>query len=398
MSKKQYHHKQTLSITSLEGVKSIRQHQLWLEKTIRSQKIVVLLSFILIALYYFLTTSPNSSSPLPYIYDTVPSGVSSSFQAETLLSKSESKLTKLAAALNIPKGELQNLSVGGDNFKTTDIVVEWSPTPINQNIFKPNKNTSTFMVQKDGVRFYGFAHPSYNSQDILVSRLGDFAIVKSSGNILTSWEKAQNLSDCFSTEDDSISPFNCPHSEAIETNITVKNLTRNVRADYIKSHPNDTLEYRFSLKNNSSNDFTFTPQVFVGDLIEYGNIINLRDMHLNKNTGFASFKKSRVQAGKKHEVIVKLKLYSSILSTPQNLTRPNSYDCQLSVFYGVEKTTKIICPPQKVVERFLHKPYSPYFLIGLWLLAISNLFLLCRNSQLLKETITLDGHIKKRGF
>jgi hypothetical protein len=396
MSKK--HLRQTLSITNSDSVKSIRQHQLWLEKTIKSQKVITLITFILIVIYYFLTTSSHSPSSLPYIYDTVPSGVSSSFHAETSFSKSESKLKKLASALQISEGELQNLSNDSSKFKTSDITVEWSPAPINQNILNPNKNTSTFMVQKNDMQFYGFSYPSYDRHDLLVSKSGEFAIVKASGNILTSWEKAQNISNCFKTENDTTSPTQCPHSEAIETDINVKNLTKNVQADYIKSHPSDVLEYKFLLKNNSPNNFTFEPRIFVGDLLEYGDIINLKDMYIDRTTGFADFKKVQIPVGNQHTVTIKLKLSSSILSTPQNLNRPNSYDCQLSVFYGVEKTTKIICPPQKVVERFLHKPYSPHFSIGLWILALLNLFLLYRNRQLLKETMVLDNHIKKGGF
>lgn len=396
MSKK--HHRQTLSITNQDSVKSIRQHQLWLEKTVKSQTIITLMAFILLAVYYFFTTNSHSPYSLPYIYDTVPSGISSSFHAETSFSKSESKFKKLASALQISEDELQNLNNDASNFKTSDITVEWSPVPINQYIFDPNKNTSTFMVQKDDVQFYGFAYSSYNRPDLLVSESGEFAIVKASGNILTSWEKAQDLSNCFKTENDTTSPTQCPHNEAIETNIYVKNLTRNVQADYIKSHPNDVLEYKFLLKNNSPTDFVFTPRIFVGDILEYGDITNSKDMYLDKAAGFAAFKKIQIPNGSQHTVTIKLKLGSSILSTPQNLNRPSSYDCQLSVFYGVEKTTKIICPPQKVVERFLHKPYSPYFSTGLWILALSNLFLLYRNKQLLKETMILGSHIKKGGF
>jgi hypothetical protein len=179
------------------------------------------------------------------------------------------------------------------------------------------------------------------------------------------------------------------------TDIDVKNTKKNVIAEYVKSHPNDVLQYTLHVKNVTNQGFTFTPEVFIGDLIEYGKITSVNGGELGIDNGIIRWPKATVLPGTIHAVQFTLKLHDRFSSTPQNLSHSSSYDCQLSIFYGTEKTLSVVCPPQKVIERFIHQPDSRLFIPLLGAVVGVTSLLLLRNIQLYHESRFLLRSIQK---
>ena len=377
-------------------VKKIRRYQAWLRKTIHRQFFIAVVLLFFLGMCVLTLNNPHGRDNIPFKYDVSPSGISSQFDVNTLINQEQSSFYRLTKALNLPQKRLDRLQ-NSETFQPSDLVVEWSPTPINHIInSRDNKKTPTFMVRGDNNSyFYGYVYTARLNTPLLVDPLSQFAIVKSSGNILTSWQYAQTQSDCFASENDTVSQIRCPHNESIVTGIDVKNTKKNVIAEYVKSHPYAVLQYTLHLKNSTNQDFTFTPEVFIGDLVEYGKITSVNGGEFDTVNGTIRWPKATVSPGTIHAVQFTLKLYSRFPSTPQNLSHSSSYDCQLSIFYGIEKTLSVVCPPQKVVERFIHQPDSRLFIPFLGVLISVSSLLLLRNIQLYRESRFLLRSIQK---
>jgi hypothetical protein len=377
-------------------VKKIRHYQSWLQKTIHRQFFTTVILLLFLGIYLLVMNNHHSRDDIPFKYDVSPNGIDSQFDVDTLINQEQSLFYRLTKALDLPRGSFDRLQ-NSNTFQPSDLVVEWSPAPINYAInSQDDKKSPTFMVKGDNNSyFYGYAYPARLNTPLFIDTLSQFAIDKSSGNILTSWQYAQTQSDCFTTENDTVSQIRCPHNESITTRVDVKNIKRNVVAEYVKSHPSDVLLYALQLKNLTHQDFTFTPEVFVGDLMEYGKITSIENGGHNAKSGVIRWPQATVSPGAIHTVHFTLTLHNRFPSSPQNIYRSSSYDCQLSIFYGTEKTLSVVCPPQKVVERFVHQPNSKLFMPLLGILIGSNSLLLFRNMQLYRESRFLLRSIQK---
>ena len=111
---------------------------------------------------------------------------------------------------------------------------------------------------------------------------------------------------------------------------------------------NSEILVELRVKNISDTAQTAYFEFQSSDILEYSEILPQKDLHIRDD--FSSF--SPVQIPSRSEEVRKIviKIKNRIPALSQNKTVPNSYDCQISLFFGNLTSQKIACSPFRYLD------------------------------------------------
>ncbi len=181
-------------------------------------------------------------------------------------------------------------------------------------------------VSDPGVRFNGWIGNS--------ATLGWFAIIQSNGSLATKGTPA------------SINPVNLPNGTPMRS-ISVRNLT-NPGATTAKSH--DKLSYTLQQSNKGmvSMDTTFT--IRLADVLEYASLIDNGGGNFNETTDTLTWQDAQLAPGESQQRTFVVQILSDVPATGVGKSNPASFDCTLTLAFGVISETPVECPLVKVAE------------------------------------------------
>lgn len=378
-----------------------------LTKNKKKRGMLVLLSglFLLlqyVGLFHNLNTVSNAN-----LSDTIYGGFSSRQDILVEYDSGNSVFRQAADALSISRAELEKTTDNGDagwiNNKSS-LVVAWSHSPIYKAInetAKPTYNSSFLALSKNNdFRYYGHIEGNNRldmpSDGILSghsSQAGDFAILKNSGNFLTS---NFNADTCYKQPQDNLSYLNCPNSNSIKTETTIKNLDYKTGAEFIKNHPGDPLQYNLKLTNQSSGQINLQPELYVGDILEYAKLTDIGNAQLDNKNQILHWPKTTVGTGVSKTYTLTVQILDKTPLSPQGASNGTSYDCQISSFFGGTKNISLVCPTPKIIERMLALPPEQSFIALAWLGFVINILLYTRTNILTKESGLILKNIRRK--
>ncbi|MDO8336563.1 MAG: hypothetical protein Q7T74_07370 [Candidatus Saccharibacteria bacterium] len=353
---------------------------------IAKRGVLVVLSGILLLLQYAVIIMPSSSTNTSSVdSDIIHGGVSSKQDALLQYDNKDSTFHSALDALSLSRNDVSNTKetsmykwVSGQQ----GLVVSWSRSPIYKVVPSANQsvNNSSFVATNDGsLLYHGSAtdNQALNKSDIgiLAGRsetVGNFAIVKSSGDILTTSSQADK---CYKKPNDSFSYFNCPNSNTFTSKTTVTNLSYKTDARYIKNHPSDRLMYEIKVTNNGQSDILLRPEIYVGDILEYSNLTSVDSAKFDKESKILQWPLVSIIPGEQKTYSFTIQILDTIPITAYGQTNASSNDCYMSSFVGGQTDIKVSCPTTKIVERMLSAPVDSSFIAIAWLIFIINILI-----------------------
>ena len=186
-------------------------------------------------------------------------------------------------------------------------------------------------IAKSGARFQGWTGSS--------TSLGWFAIVKSSGGIVTKGIPT------------SINLANTDGSSTARK-ITVKNLTQNTNNDNFTSQPNDRVSYTVEQSNTSLASDVVPFSILLADVLEYAYLIDSGGGDFDTKTKILSWPNVSLEPGESQSRFFIVNIVPEIPATGVGLSNPASYDCYTTVAFGNIVKTPVNCPPVKNIESF----------------------------------------------
>jgi len=389
------------ALASPELVGELRVYNRRLKLRSRQFGTIAILFALFITLQYvglvFLPESPVASPS-----DTIYGGVSNTRALITDYEDTHSDFRAIAQALGISSKSLQHITTNTSSLQFNRPMVIWSPSPTYNPAFSNTVDpTPAFSVKAGSKIYYGYLLKEKTYQ--LPAKASwmvpkpNAIILKQTGNIITTWEHAQNVSFCYkSPESLNLSYLHCPNGQQVKTSIEIKNLSYKTDAVFIKSAPGDNIEYKLIAKNISNESVTISPEINIDDILEYATLENYsgattsgKGKVLNWPTTVIPPHTSLVQS-----FVIKMKNRTSLVA--QGSDNANSYDCELSAYYGTSRSILIRCPLVKNTERLLHLPSNTLFLIVYWIGFLVSVYLYAKNILLYKETFYILRHLRRK--
>ncbi len=299
----------------------------------------------------------------------------------------QSSIRDVANGLLIAQDELENTS---DNFTPIDAapLVEWSLSPTFVSMLTKNDTIAPLFIIKTPTGKVYYGHPTSLTQgkdpEMLYGysrNAGHFAIIKQTGNILSSRAAALKADIC-SKKDTSTA---CARNNSVRNSIIVNNLTYKTEAKFIKIHPGDQLMYSLGIYNSASEPVKVAPEIYLGDILEYAQLTDKEGGYLHQSTDILAWPKTTIPAQQNKFYNFKVKIFETIPLVAQSNVNRSSYDCQISTFFGTTYSLKIACPIQKVAERLINTAFSPLLALVAGVLFCINLFLYVRSYVIHKE-------------
>ena len=168
----------------------------------------------------------------------------------------------------------------------------------------------------------------------VASSIGNFAILLNSGDILT-----ENL------------PKNA--YDLYPNNVDIKTTINNSSAQDYKNttiSPNSLINYTIDVKNILDKNISFTTSTYIGDILEYADVVNISDGDIDDNKTIHWINKNIPQnSSVQYSFSVRVK--SQIPTTAQN----SSFDCKITSTLPGDKSLNIPCSIIKQMELKLHK-------------------------------------------
>lgn len=172
----------------------------------------------------------------------------------------------------------------------------------------------------------------------VASSIGNFAILLNSGDILT-----ENL------------PKNA--HDLYPNNVDIKTTINNVSIQDYKNttiSPNSLINYTIDVKNILDKNISFTTSTYIGDILEYADVVNINDGDIDDNKTIHWINKNIPQnSSVQYSFSVRVK--SQIPTTAQNSSLPHSYDCKITSTLPGDESLNIPCSIIKQMELKLHK-------------------------------------------
>jgi uncharacterized repeat protein (TIGR01451 family) len=174
----------------------------------------------------------------------------------------------------------------------------------------------------------------------------------------------QSNPDCKPCEDDETIWYKDKDCRSIfDLNKVVKNTTQLIdNANNTTVKPGDRLEYHLAVKNTGTTTGTYTIEDNLSDVLEYADVVDLGGGTLTKKDAFTPIERVNtvtwpaieIKPGMTIEKIVSVQVRSTIPSTPQGTSNPESYNCRMvNNFAGSNTSIRIDCPTPKVVEQIV---------------------------------------------
>ncbi len=385
-----------LSSPSLLG--QLNEHQKQQIITTAKRGLVAGLSVFLLILHYFVLLVPEQTTNSTNLSsDTLHGGFNSKQELLVAFDNNRLLFHTAAQSLDISKNEIQAAKeMSLDQWLATQpsSVISWSRSPVHQlsgELLDSQYSSSGFLATTENSRFlyYGrsvttenIAHTDTPVLSGYSNKIGSFAILKSSGNFITT---RHDTDVCYKTPDNGLFYSHCPASNSFSVKTNVTNIDYKTDAFFLKNKPNDRLKYTFEASNTSDSTISFKPEIYIGDILEYADLINTDRAQLDKERSTLLWDTVVMQPGENLVLTFDVKLFEQTPVIAQGLTNSSSYDCYISSFFGSQKHIKVSCPTPKVVERMLDSPQPKSLLLFVWLVAITNVVLFVRSYITSKE-------------
>ncbi len=377
-----------------------------LDKSVNKKAWIVVLSITFVFLQYtalFIPLPREGANDT----DTIYGGLSNK---EALLREYNSKKSDFynaAISLGITKEELQN-SKEGDSKKSFlknnhSLLIAWAKTPTYEMPFSKKSASQQevrFLASHDTFKYYGY--PLQNtrekqSEPMFIgssAKAGNFAVLKNSGNFITS----NNTADvCYKTPgDEEISYLHCLNGEQVITSITAQNLRYHTDALIIKNRPGDRLSYLLSIQNKKTAALEITPALYIGDILEYSTLLDYSGATFDEQAKTITWPRITIQPNQSASYTFRIKIVDTLPLSPQGSTNSYSYNCKLDSFFGTSHSIAISCPTPKVIERFLRQPISNSFLAIGWIGIGLNTVLLIRVRLQRKQILLILKNIRSK--
>lgn len=155
--------------------------------------------------------------------------------------------------------------------------------------------------------------------------------------------------------------YNCVKNEDIycTDNIiishTVSNLSQgNINASSTEAKPGDYISYMLTIKNNSQNSVTITPNIRIADILEYSTIVDANNSVLNTQSNILAWPTTTLDPSTAQTKSFTVSLLNSIPVTAQGDIYKESHDCVMTSYFGNSTNINIDCPIVKKLENSSH--------------------------------------------
>lgn len=218
--------------------------------------------------------------------------------------------------------------------------------------------------------------------------VGRFAILKSSGNLLT---ESVRQSSCQTgplalyIPETTDADVECPEFTA---SLSGSNITTNSPIDDYSANASDRILYALTIHNTSDTVLSVPLHIQLEDLLEYAQILDKGGGELDVKTKSMTWPTASLAPGETLTRDFIVQLLPTIPSTARGQYNRSSYDCIASVSFGNTLHMPVVCPFTKTIEQVIEElPQLPAstglaFITGTTLLAI---YFFARTRQLLAE-------------
>ncbi len=169
--------------------------------------------------------------------------------------------------------------------------------------------------------------------------VGKFTILINSGDILV-----EHLPSSFK----SITP------KGIDVNTTTINETTG-ESNPTTVRPGDLITYTIDVKNTSTNLVDFSTPTYIGDILEYADLVNVNSGVIDDKKTTISWIHRNIEPNKNTQYTFSVRIKSQIPTTAQNRSVPYSYDCVIDTTLPGSPQINLLCPATKNIELMLHK-------------------------------------------
>lgn len=387
----------TNALQSPSLVGELKDYHKNLVNQIAKRGVLVLLSGIFLLLQYFVAMSPPSSAnSSSYASDSIQGGISSKQEAIVQYDNKDSAFRSSLDALYITRDDL----VGSyestlDKWiaKNDTSIVAWSRSPIYSLELDASGQSASpsFLATSNNKSFRYYGRSANNDQlskspyKILAGKSlksGNFAIIKDSGNLMTTKSSADT---CYKQPNDTLSYINCNNSNTFKTVTKITNISYKTDAMYIKNRPGDRLHYGLQLENTGQTAVRLSPELYIGDILEYSSLHSVENAKYDKITNYLLWPQITLQPGQKGSYGFSVQLLSPTPLNARGATNTTSYDCYASSYFGGITNIKLACPAPKVFERMIATWPAGYVLALSWLVFVINIILYIRVYVFSKE-------------
>lgn len=399
----------TNALQSPSLVGELRDYHKNMVKDVAKRGLLVILSAGLLILQYAVLAFPSSSTNNTSANsDVIYGGISSKQEALLQYDSDNSDFKAALDSLSISRDDISKTNESSlDKWATQHpgLIVSWSRSSIHK--VDPNQNQSSnkssyVATKNSSFLYYGNAADSKSinksTSKILTGysvNAGNFAILKNSGNVLTTSSKADR---CYKTPGDTFSFLNCPDSNTFKSQTVITNLSYKTDAKYLRNHPGDRLAYKMELTNQSQQNITLKPEIYLGDILEYSELTNVEGARLDKNSETLEWPLTTIPPGQKKTYSFNTQIFNTTPLTAYGQTNSASYDCYMSSLAGARTDVKIYCPTPKIVERMLSTPADSSLLALAWIVFIINLLIYIKVRIYSKEhELVLKGVRRRHG-
>lgn len=218
------------------------------------------------------------------------------------------------------------------------------------------------------------------------SKLGWFAIMKPSGNLVTEIApKTTSAVKC--TTNNSTLWIDPTCNPNIIKSQAANNITQNTNATLVTVKANDQISYTLTVENKSQDPITIKIEDDINDILEYSNLIDNGGGYLDKNN-VLSWPETTIYPKARQSRTFVINVFNQIPATAQGLSENTSYDCVLQNDFGNTLVSAIDCPVQKTIESLssqLPKISPIKTLVASAILLIITIYFYMRSRQLNKE-------------
>lgn len=189
------------------------------------------------------------------------------------------------------------------------------------------------------------------------AKLGWFAIIKPSGNLVTeiapkpasAVKCTTNNTACSTCSDNSTLWIDPTCKPSIIKSQVVNNITQNTTAASVITKTNDQISYTLTIENKSQNPTIIKIEDDINDILEYSNLIDNGGGSLNKNN-ILSWPETTLYPRTKQSRTFIINVFNQIPATAQGSSENTSYDCVIQNNFGSTSISAVNCPVQKTIE------------------------------------------------
>ncbi len=380
-------------------------HKDIIAKTAKRAVLVILSGLFILLQYVGILFPSQSSNNADMSSDIIYGGFSSKQDLLLNYDTEQSLLRDSANALSISRVDLaktNDQSLGDWVPTKSSLVIAWSRSPVYslnaENSSNPNSQHFVALSSNGDFKYFGHI---VDAKYIIKSNLkilsgyskkgGKFAVIKNSGNFLTT---NYNADTCYKDPSQRLSYTYCPSSNSFEVNSVPTNISYKTDARFIKSHPGDQLHYDLQIYNKSQNEIKLKPEIFIGDILEYSELSSVDTARYDQKTQTIQWPEAQLASNDRKVYSFDVQILKSIPISARGSSNGSSYDCYMTSFFGETSNIKVSCPMPKTIERILSAPQESSLLVLSWLAFVINILLWLKAYVLSKEYEII---IKKAG-